>query len=172
MEGSTAETAPVRGSLPLFMYVLAGLTPNEVRTSVLTAPLRIEGIQTHVVTGLDTMAAVNVLSEETIAAMTPVPSRTASPMVLRGLHGPTASCGRVNVLVSVPGYPAEETTFEVVAELPRPIQAILGHGWLSDHAVCISLNRQQRRVEWNVPTSTTTTTSATASDAPVRQSEC
>ena len=172
MEGSTAETAPVRGSLPLFMYVLAGVTPSETCNTVLTAPLHIQGIVTHVVTGLDTMAAVNVISEETVATMTPVPSRLTSPVVLRGLHGPTASRGKVNVKVSVPGFPAEDTSFEVVAELPCPIQAILGHGWLSDHAVCISLNRQQRRVEWNVPTSTPTSTAVMTSDATVRPSEC
>ena len=172
--GTNSSNLPVSGAarsaIPLLMYVLAGLTPAELQASVLTAPIHVAGRVDAAVAGLDTMAAVNVISEATLSTVFPTPLRQTSTVVLRGLHGPTPSRGYVNIAIRFPGFAMETVRFEVVAALPPPLSVIMSYTWLRQHAAIISLSEKDRKVELTIPSMPPATTQAVQAAAATSES--
>ena len=96
------------------------------------------------IVGLDTMAAINVLSKSTARALNVLSAKQPSRLQLQGVGKSTSEGVVVAALRVTDDAPWEPTAFDIITgELPTPVQALLSFTWLERHHADLTLRPNQ-----------------------------
>ena len=130
-----------RRSLQVLLVLLSRLGPQQPLHAVVLVHFEMQGASGPVMCGLDTMAAINVLSraaKERLQISTgPV---RESQVALSGI-GDTHSQGSVEVRLRVHSADNwEPAWFELVAELPAPVDCLVSLTWMRAHNTDLKLH--------------------------------
>ena len=94
--------------------------------------------------GLDTLAAANVMTRRSAEELGVMDQLRPSNIQFDGV-GSSPSLGSVTIQMGIfAGAPLEPTEFEVIEELPHPIELLVGLQWLQDHKADLRLRRSCR----------------------------